>query len=105
MQPQRSIDADRRAFVRHETSEPARAFIGDTSRSCRLADISLGGALVEGDLGVTSNEAFVLSILDLPPLEVTVVHCGDRYFGVRFNDMERARSLVETWVRRRIEGR
>ena len=104
MQPQTLSPVDRRAFVRYETNEPATANINGKAIPCRLSDISLGGALLEGDLDLDAGSGFALDILDLPTLEVTVVHCGNRYFGVQFRDMQRARGQVENWLRRRTGG-
>lgn len=99
-----STAADRRVHLRYETSEPATAVVNGVPLPCRLTDMSMGGALLEGELPLSSGSRFVLEILDLPPIQVKVVHSGDRYFGVQFQELEIVSALISVWLRRRVHG-
>ncbi|WP_417518825.1 PilZ domain-containing protein [Minwuia sp.] len=96
---------DRRAHTRYETSEPVLTIIGDVAVPCRLSDISMGGALLEGKLPLQPGAIFALCVLDLPEIEVKAVHCGDGFYGVQFTDPGRHRHAVGVWIRRRMNGK
>ena len=96
---------DRRAHLRYETNEPALAVIGDVAAACRLSDISLGGALIEGNLPLTSGQEFALCVLDLPEIKARAVHCGDGFYGVQFVEGGRYRNAIGIWIRRRMNGK
>lgn len=96
---------DRRAHLRYETNEPALAVIGNVAAACRLSDISMGGALIEGNLPLSQGELFNLCILDLPEIPSKAVHCGNGYYGVQFQDTARFRKAIGIWIRRRMHGK
>ncbi len=96
---------DRRAHLRYETNEPALAVIGNVATACRLSDISMGGALIEGNLPLKQGDLINLCVLDMPDIPAKTVHCGDGYYGVQFQDATRFRKAIGIWIRRRIHGK
>lgn len=97
--------AERRSHERYETDEPALVIADSGAAPCRLSDISLGGALLEGDLPLNTGDAFALCVLDLPELTGRVVHCGNGFYGVQFADDREMRVAIRTWIQRRMAGR
>lgn len=100
-----SRGGDRRAHARFETEEPALAIIGNVAAACRLSDISLGGALLEGSLPLEDGQTFALCILDLPEISARAVHCGDGFTGIQFLEAARHRNAIGMWIRRRMSGK
>lgn len=96
---------DRRAHLRYETNEPTLAVIGNVAAACRLSDISMGGALVEGNLPLENGDVFNLCILGLPELPAKAVHCGDGFYGVQFEGAQRYRNSIGIWIRRRMHSK
>lgn len=96
---------DRRAHLRYETNEPALAVIGNVAAACKLSDISMGGALIEGNLPLEKGDTFQLCILDLPEITAKAMHCGNGFYGVQFQNTARFRNAIGIWIRRRMHGR
>ena len=83
----------------------ALAVIGNVAAACKLSDISMGGALIEGNLPLEKGDTFQLCILDLPEITAKAMHCGNGFYGVQFQNTARFRNAIGIWIRRRMHGR
>jgi|GEM_PF-1970768 len=93
--------AEKRKTRRYAVDDPALVIIGTRALSCRLCDISFGGAMLEGELPLLMEEQFRLMLLDLPELLCRVAHVGNGYIGVSFLNGNKLHHDLGEWIRNR----
>lgn len=99
--PATARGAEKRATRRYVVDEPALVIIGKQGLTCRLCDISFGGAMLEVTLPLQAADHFQLVVLDLPELVCRVAHVGNGYLGVSFINGTDLRHDLAEWIRKR----
>lgn len=100
-QPELPRGAEKRRTVRYAVDEPALVIVGKHALACRMNDISLGGAMLEGELPLQVEDHFRLVVLDLPELVCRVAHVGNGYLGVSFVNGQQISRSLGLWIRKR----
>mgnify|MGYP003674494249 CR=1 FL=1 len=100
-QPDRPRAVEQRRTVRYAVDEPALVIVGKHALACRMNDISLGGAMLEGPLPLKTEDHFRLMVLDLPELVCRVAHVGDGFLGVSFVNGQQINRSLGMWIRKR----
>lgn len=93
--------AEQRTARRYFVDDPALVIVGKRALTCKLCDISFGGAMLEGRLPLKIDEQFRLMILDLPELLCRVAHVGEGYLGVSFLNGKELHHDLGEWIRNR----
>lgn len=102
-EPLEAINHDeRRQDVRYRLEAPGLAAHADGVFDCIVADISVGGAMLEGDLPLAAGSEIALGFDSLIGVMAEVVHQGDGFLGVRFVHNAAQRRLIAAWIRAKI---
>lgn len=70
---------------------------------CIIVDISLGGAMLEGDLPFESGQEIAIGFDTLMGLTGKVAHKGKTFVGVRFIEAPGRRDLIRRWIVNRLK--
>ena len=73
-----------RSYPRHSVLFKGRLHVNAYEFSCKVADISLGGARIRLDLPLAVDAPVELAIQGHRPLSATVVWIRDGFIGLRF---------------------
>ena len=70
---------------------------------CVVADISLGGCMLEGRLPLRHGEEIAIGFDTLMGLLGNVAHAGDDFIGVRFQESAVRRDEIRNWMVARLK--
>ena len=90
---------NRRRDVRYRLEAPGLVAHADGIFDCIVADISVGGAMLEGDLPFPAGSEIALGFDTLMGIVGEVAHRGDGFVGVRFLGDDAQRRLIVAWIR------
>lgn len=78
----------------------AQGLVADAENcfDCVVADISVGGAMLEGDLPFSAGQEVALGFDSLMGMICEVVYRGTGFVGVRFKDDGDSRKKVAVWI-------
>ncbi len=92
----------RRSAVRYRLSAPGLIADADAFYDCIVADVSVGGAMLEGDLPLPVGRQIALGFDTLMGVIGEVVHRGDGFIGVKFVGGDGERKAMVAWIRARL---
>ena len=95
---------DRRRDQRYTLRAPCLVADINNAYDCIIADISVGGAMLEGDLPLDSGDEIALAFDSIIGLLGEVVHKGDGFIGVKFTGGPEQRVIVMDWVGERLRA-
>lgn len=95
---------DRRRDVRYRIEEPCLVADATAVYDCIVADISVGGALLEGQLALSVGSEIAIGFDSVMGILGEVMHCGDGFVGVRFTGDASQRALLVAWLRKRLRS-
>ncbi len=95
---------ERRGAPRFALRTPALVATIDGVYDCLIADISLGGCMLEGRLPLARGTEVAVGFDTLMGLVGHVVHAGDGFFGVRFDDSAGRRDDIRRWMVARLRS-
>lgn len=93
---------ERRRDQRYQLRAPGLVADKDGVHDCIVADISIGGAMIEGDLPLEQGQEIALAFDSLIGILGEVVHKGDGFLGVKFTGGPDQRLIVMDWVGARL---
>lgn len=96
--------ANRRRGRRYQLQAPGYAADQEAAYPCVVADISIGGALLEGDLPFEVGQELALAFDNLIGVRCEVAQVRDAGIGVRFTGGADQRLVVLDWVDGRIRA-
>jgi len=95
---------ERRSHRRYSLRAPG--LVADMSGvyDCVVADISVGGAMLEGTLPIEGGAEVALGFDTLVGVVGVVVHRGEGFVGVRFGEDAGQRARIQAWIARRLKA-
>lgn len=91
----------RRRNVRYRLAAPGLVADATGFHDCVVADISVGGAMLEGELALPIGSEIALGFDSLMGILGTVAHQGDGFVGVKFHGGDAQRQAIVAWIRER----
>lgn len=95
---------ERRSHRRYSLRAPGLVADLGGVYDCVVADISVGGAMLEGTLPIDAGAEVALGFDTLVGVVGTVVHRGEGFVGVRFSDDSAQRARIQAWIARRLKA-
>ena len=93
---------DRRQAQRYKLRAPGLVADEHGAYDCIVADISIGGAMLEGDLPLEKGQTIALAFDSLIGIFGDVVHTRDGFVGVKFINGDDQSLTLMNWVEARL---
>lgn len=93
---------DRRQAQRYKLRAPGLVADESGAYDCIVADISIGGAMLEGDLPLTKGQKVALAFDSLIGIFGDVVHTREGFVGVKFSGGDDQSLILMNWVDARL---
>lgn len=92
----------RRSDVRYSLRAPGLIADEAAFYDCIVADVSVGGAMLEGELPLPVGRQIALGFDTVMGVIGEVVHRGDGFVGVKFVGGDGERRMMVGWIRARL---
>lgn len=93
----------RRSTQRYKLRAPGLVADEDCAYDCIIADISIGGSMLEGDLPLEKGQTIALAFDSLIGIFGEIVHKRKGFCGVKFIDNEEQALILMDWVESRLK--